>query len=79
MWFRTKEKIWKTLDFPGDSDGKESVCYEGDLGSIPGLERFLGEGNGDLLQYSCLQNSMDRGAWRAIVHGITGSQTQLGD
>ena len=42
-----------------------------EVGSIPGLGRFPGEGNGDLLQYSCLENSMDRGAWRAIVHGIT--------
>ena len=42
-----------------------------EVGSIPGLGRFPGEGNGDLLQYSCLENSTDRGAWRAIVHGIT--------
>ena len=79
MWFRDKDKIRDTLDFPGDSDGKESACNTGDLGSIPGLERFPGEGNGDLLQYCCLENSMDIGAWRAIVHGVTKSQTQLGD
>ena len=45
------------------SDGKESTCSTGDLGSIPGLGRTLGEGNGNPLQYSCLENSIDRGAW----------------
>ena len=48
-------------DFPGGSDGKVSACNEGDLGSIPGLGRSPGEGNGNPLQYSCLENSMDRG------------------
>ena len=57
--------------FPGDSDGKESACDAGDLGSIPGLGRSPGEGDGYLLQFSCLKNSMHRGAWRAIVHGVT--------
>ena len=47
--------------FPGGSDGKESACNEGDLGSIPGLERSSGEGNGNPLQYSCLENPMDGG------------------
>ena len=47
------------LDFPGSSYGKESACNEGDLGSIPGLRRSPGEGNGNPLQYSCLENSMD--------------------
>jgi len=61
--------------FPGGSDGKESACNVGDLGSIPGLESSPGEGNGYPLQYSCLGNSMDRGAWRATVHGATKSQT----
>ena len=51
--------------FPGGSDGKESVCNAGDPGSIPGLGRSPGEGNGYPLQYSCLSNSMDRGAWQA--------------
>ena len=52
-----------------------SVCKAGDLGLIPGLGRSLGEGNGNALQYSCLEDSMDRGAWRAIVHGVAKSQT----
>ena len=51
------------LGFPGGSDGKESACNAGDLGSIPGLGRCPGEGHGNLLKYSCLKNSMDRGAW----------------
>ena len=63
------------LGFPGGSDGEESACNEGDLGSIPGLGRPPGEGNGNPLQYSCLENSMDGGTWRAIVHGVTKSQT----
>ena len=49
------------LGFPGDSDGKESACNAGDPGSIPGLGRYPGEGNGNPLQYSCLENPMDRG------------------
>ena len=57
----------------GGSDGKESACNAGGRGSIPGS----GEGNGNVLQYSYLENPMDRGAWRAIVHGVTKSQTQL--
>ena len=51
------------MDFPGGSDGKASAYNAGNRGSIPGLERYLGEGNGNLLQYSCLENPMDRGAW----------------
>ena len=54
---------------PGGSDGKESACSAGDLGSIPGLGRSSGEGNGNPLQYSCLENPISRGAWQAIVHG----------
>ena len=53
--------------FPDGSDGKESACNAGDIGSIPGLGRCLEEENGYPLQYSCLENSMDRGAWRATV------------
>ena len=63
--------------FSGGSDGKESAYIAGDLGSIPGLGRSPGEGNANPLQYSCLENPMDRGAWRATVLGITKSQTQL--
>ena len=54
----------------GGSEVKASVCNEGDLGSIPGLGRSPGEGNGNSLQYSCLENSMEGGAWWATVHGI---------
>ena len=61
--------------FPSGSDGKVSACNEGDLGSTPGLGRSPGEGNGNPLQYSCLENSMDGGAWWATVHGVTESQT----
>ena len=56
-----------TKGFPGSSGGKESACNAGDPGSIPG-GRSLGVGNGNPLQFSCLENSMDRGAWKAIVH-----------
>ena len=51
------------MGFPGGSDGKASACNVGDLGLIPGLGRSPGRGNGNLLQYSCLENSMDGGAW----------------
>ena len=54
----------------GGSDGKESACNAEDMGLIPGLERSAGEGNGYPFQYSCLENPMDRGAWRATVHGV---------
>ena len=61
------------------SDGKESVCSAGNPGSILGLGRTPGEGNGNPLQYSCLENSMDRGAWWAIGYGIAKSQPRLSD
>ena len=61
--------------FPGGSASKESACNAGDLGLIPGLERFSGEGNENPLQYSCLANPMDGGAWQATVHGAAKSQT----
>ena len=61
--------------FPGDSVIKNLPVSVGDAGSIPGLGRVSREGNGTPLQYSCLENSMDRGAWRATVHGIAKSQT----
>ena len=56
--------------FPHSSVGKESACNAGDPGSVPGLGRSPGEGNGNPLQYSCLENSMDRGAWQATAHGV---------
>ena len=66
-------ELWRILFFKwGFSDssvGKESACNAGDLGSIPGSGRSPGEGNGNPLLYSCLENSMDRGAWWATVHG----------
>ena len=61
--------------FPGGSDSKESSCSVGDLGSVPGLGRSTGEGNGNPLQYSRLENSMGRGACQVTVHGVTKSQT----
>ena len=56
-------------------NGKESACPTGDLGSIPGLGRSPGEGDGNALQYSCLENPMDRGAWQVRVHRVAQSQT----
>ena len=67
------------MGFPGGSDIKESACNAGDLGSIPGSRRSPGEGNGNPLQNSCLENSMDRGAWLATVHGFSKGWTQLSD
>ena len=58
------------MGFPSGSDGKEYACSVGDPDSIPELRRSPGEGNGYPLQYSCLENSIDRGAWRAAVHGV---------
>ena len=68
-----------TRGFPGSSEGKESACNAGDLGLVPGSGRSSGEGNSNLLQYSCLENPMDRGAWWATDHGVTKSPTQLSD
>ena len=64
-------------DFPGGSDSKASAYNVGDPGSIPGLGRSPGEGNGNPLQSSCLENPTDVGTWQATVHGVTKSQTQL--
>ena len=64
--------------FPGGSDGKESSCNAGNLGLISELGRSPGEGNGNPLQYSCLENPMDRGACQATIHGVAKSQTGLG-
>ena len=72
-------KQWEEKGFPGGSAGKESACNTGDPGSIPRLGRSLGEGNGNLLQYSSWRIPTDRGAWQATVHGPTKSQTQLSD
>ena len=63
------------MGFPGGSDGKESACSTGDLGSIPGSGRSSGEGNGNPLQYSCLESPMDIGAQWATVHGVSKIQT----
>ena len=65
------------IGFPGDSDGKESTCNAGEPSSIPGLGRSPGEGNHNPFQYSCLENSMNRGAQQATVHGAAKNQTQL--
>ena len=68
----------QALSFPGSSDGKAFAYNAGDPGWIPGLGRE-GERNGNPLQYSCLEKSMDRGAWWAIVHGVAKSWTRLGN
>ena len=65
------------IGFHHSSDGKASACNVGYLGSIPVLGRSPGEGNGNPFQYSCLENSLDRGAWQATVHGVAKSWTQL--
>ena len=68
---------YSRTSLPGGSVVKNRLANAGDMGSIPGLGRSSGEGNGNPLQYSCLENPMDRGAWQATVHGVTKSQTQL--
>ena len=73
------EQVEPLVAFRGDSVGKESTCNSGDLGSIPGSGRSPGEGNDNPLQYSCLENSMDKGAWWAIAHGVTKSGTRPSD
>ena len=67
------------MDLSGGSDSKESAYNAGDLSSIPGSGRSLGEGNDYPLLYSCLENSTDRGGWQATVYGVAKSQTQLHD
>ena len=80
---KSQEDIIRTTlgshSFPGGSEDKASACNAGDLGSIPEFGGSPGEGNGNPLQYSCLENPMDRGAWQATVHGVTKSQTRLSD
>ena len=67
------------MGFPGGSEVKEFTCNEEDVGLIPGSGRSPGEGNGNPLQYSCLENPMDGGAWQATVHGVTKNRTRLSD
>ena len=74
MYVQNKNRLTDTenmVGFPGNSVVKKSACSAGDAGSIPGSGRSPGEGNGNPLQYSCLENPMDRGAWWATVHGVT--------
>ena len=71
--------LFLLMGFPGGSDGKESACNLGDPSSIPGLGTSPGGGHGNPFQYSCLESPMDRGAWWALVHGVTKSQTRLSD
>ena len=73
-WLILCDTVNLSRGFPGGSDGKQSACNAGDPGSIPGSGKSPGEGNGNSLQYSCLVNSMDRGAWWTMVHGVTKSQ-----
>ena len=74
-----RNTLFEIHGIPGGSDSKESACNAGDLGSVPGLARSPGEGNGYPLQYSCLENPMDRGAWGATVHRVVKSWPRLGD
>ena len=67
------------MGFPSGSDGNKYACIAGDLGLIPGSERSPEERNGNPLQYSCLENSMNRGAWQATVHGVAKNQTRVHD
>ena len=83
-WTTTKDilplcNLLIIYDFPGGSDGKASVYNAGEPGLIPGSGRSPAEGNGNPLQYYCLENPMDRGAWRATVHGVAKSQKGLSD
>ena len=73
--FFNNRHIWLLWDFPGGSDGKESACNAEDPGLIPGSGRSSGEGNINPLQFSCLDNSMDRGAWPATVLRVAESAT----
>ena len=85
-WLQTPQAIFRasiwgdpcySMGFPGDPDDKESSCNVENLGLIPGLGRSPGGEHSNPLQYSCLENSMDRGAWQATVHGVTKSWTRL--
>ena len=76
-WKRDRLPTPVFLGFPGSLVGKESTYNEGDWGSIPGLGRSPGVGNGHPLQYSGLENSMDRGVWQATVHGVAMSPEEI--
>ena len=78
-WTQLSNFTYHIWEFPSGSDGKESACCARDPGSIPGSGRSPGEGNGNPLQYSCLENPMDRGTWQATVHGASQSRTKLSD
>ena len=69
--------IFDMISFPSSSVAKKYACNAEDLGSIPGSQRSPGEGNGNPLQYSCLENSMDRGTWRTTVFGVAKNWTRL--
>ena len=71
--------LYIMLGLPCSSIGKEPACDAGDQGSIPGLGNSSGEGNGNPLQYSCLENPIDRETWQATVHGVAKSWTRLSD
>ena len=70
-----RSEVFRDWDFPGGSDSKVSAYNAGDAGSIPGSGRSPGEGDGIPFQYSCLENPMDGGAWKAAVHGVAKSRT----
>ena len=78
-WRRDRLPTPVFLGSPGGSNGKESACNVGDLSSIPGLGRSPGGGHGKLLQYSCLENPMNREAWRATIYGVAKNWTRLSD
>ena len=78
-WHFLTVKYFLIRGFSGGSDSKESACNAGDIGLIPGAGRSPGKGNGNSLQYSCLENSVDRGAWWATVHGVAKRWTWLND
>ena len=73
--YRLFDNNYRHPGFPGGLGGKESACNVGGLGLVPGLGRFPGGGHGNPFQYSCLENPMDRGAWRGTVHRLTKSWT----
>ena len=75
MEFAKIKRLYLHMGFPGGSDGKESACNAGDLGLILESGRSPGGGHGYSLQYSCLKNPMDRGAWQATVHKVAKHQT----